>query len=492
MTKDQETTTAHEATTAADIAAVIVGRHDPSHVVSPSTLLGSAALSSNDDLLCANWPEPERRSTFELLNFFNTLRHKHGRELEPIASEELVRLVETAAPNLTVAVADWFDYPTWRGVTTAAMCGHVALLRADNQPTEVVLDYVRIKVGEYVEQHNREVASRAKYMAKIDAEIEAKSQKAKSILSDMSPYSSEDGEMEQGLLTAGGVPVVLRSGTHWVFGRYDTGKSWLALHAAHEWLLLDHEHHVLWIDGDDNHDIAERMTTTSWGDAEWGRMRHIPNWYVVDDGPEVDEEWSGLVRESVRNFGRQNWLIVLDSASSLGCPREGGPAIRPWLDRYTGLGTCIIVLDHTTRGGDGMEPVGSGDKLAQSRLGLAVTSPDAKRWTRRRDGHVKIRVTKDNQNAAGGRGTISEMHGVHEDGVLTFDVRKPGTVAEASLDIEAQVRAAVTASPGISLRRLREAVTGKGQAVDSAIDALDGRGEIVNEGDDSGHKWFVA
>ena len=190
-----------------------------------------------------------------------------------------------------------------------------------------------------------------------------------------------------------------------LFGDPGGGKSWIALMAAHEVVMAGGL--VIWLD---------------WESPPW---RTAARAWVLDLIPTIES--TGLFRFYLADLFTKNEdameyvclritafveaglpaLVVVDSASAAGIPRDSGDAMdQRWnvlVGQWARAKATAVIIDHQPKGGDtrGRGPVGSGDKLAQADIGFVVSGTC---WTPTADGSITMTVSKDRDGLVGAKG----------------------------------------------------------------------------------------
>lgn len=212
----------------------------------------------------------------------------------------------------------------------------------------------------------------------------------------------------------------------WIAGAPEAGKSWLALMLAKD--TASRGGPVIYIDEEMSYRTWwERLAlcdAIGYADAEtlfdgrgigYAQFEASPEIEEIEDLEEYerarDEELElyktairGIVKEAT-DLGRPS-LVIVDSATATGCPRDTGESITEWksqyVDPFTRDGAAVVVVDHTIKSSwngnraPSMDAaVGTGDKAAQCDLMIGVTVGARGKWGRDRGGSSEISLIKD-------------------------------------------------------------------------------------------------
>ncbi len=183
-------------------------------------------------------------------------------------------------------------------------------------------------------------------------------------------------------------------------------------------------------------------------------------------------------------------LVVVDSASAAGVPRDTGEAVAPWwgilANVWMEAGATVLIIDHSPHG-DPSRPVGSGDKTAQVDLSLrAIGGPC---WTPETDGEVRLQVAKDRDGLVGQTGdslatfvgTWATRHspalGVDERS-FSLAIKPPGE----GITVADRVRAFLAENPDElhSQAAIERAVTGNSEAIRETVRQLHEAGALAS------------
>ena len=212
-----------------------------------------------------------------------------------------------------------------------------------------------------------------------------------------------------------------------LFGEPSTGKSWIALMAAYEVVLMGGK--VLWWDFEDSPDTMARRAESL------GALEHIQDkdnfkWagysscrrYAGDAGKARQELEAWLASSDVS-------LVVLDAAESAGCPSDGAD-VAPWfafhVTPWIRAGCSVIWLDHVPKQREGRPagPIGSNHKLAKvDGAALYVTGVP---WSKEDGGRHQIdqpQRSRHGELPAARFKQVALVTGEHKDGKLGVQAR---------------------------------------------------------------------
>ena len=289
-----------------------------------------------------------------------------------------------------------------------------------------------------------------------------------------------DGERLPALLTRSDGATLLYTGKlNTLFGEPGTGKSWVALIASNEVILGGGR--VVWWDFEDSPDTIARR-----GEA-LGALTHLQDkGSFLFVGPSLQEEGEFLARQELAAWLGEvdNSFIVLDAATSAGCPADGADVL-PWykanINVWLDAGVGVLLLDHVPKRREDRPRGGIGSTHKLGRIQGAALDISGVPWNKQVGGGMKLIVHKDrNGELPATLGKVAAViKGVYRDGVLDYTINPPTDddipdVADALLD-----KIAKTGEAGVTgQRNIRTLVKGSNKAVDTALDSLMSNGLI--------------
>jgi 5S rRNA maturation endonuclease (ribonuclease M5) len=278
--------------------------------------------------------------------------------------------------------------------------------------------------------------------------------------------------------------LLYRGRTHTFSGEPETCKGWLLLHAAAQ--ALNAGERVLYIDFEDSASTAvSRLRSLGVGtDAILRRFS-----YVLPDEPLSDKPLEALDRQ----LSPPPALAVIDGVTEAlalqGFDLRDNGEVAQWLTllprRLKMAGSAVALIDHVAKDREarGRFAIGAQHKLAG--VDVAYSVEVVKPFGRGQRGHVKLHVKKDRpgyvrQFAENER--AADMHLASEqNGGVTITLQTPVESRKAfrPTGLMEQVSRAVEATPGITKRSLRGAVSGKKHDVkDLALEQLIAEGFV--------------
>ena len=254
---------------------------------------------------------------------------------------------------------------------------------------------------------------------------------------------------------------------NWLYGPPGTGKTWLAWHIIDE--ALQKARRVIYWDHEASPGSAQIRAKLIGLDLAWhwqeGRFKYLRS------GPQ-DEELAMAEAQAWVAGGDGPTLIVIDSATSAGCPSDGGD-VRPWIQRFirpfkpVGVngGPTVLVLDHVPkqRKGSPPGPIGSTHKLAAvegAALALSGTC-----WTEQTNGILTIKNEKDRygQLPAPQGKAVARVKGSHVNGSIHIEIGAPQAEDDIEESFLPTLQALAAAGPnGVDGQQaMRDLVTGR-------------------------------
>ena len=311
-----------------------------------------------------------------------------------------------------------------------------------------------------------------------------------------------DKERQSSLLNrSDGATLLYQGKMNCLFGEPSTGKSWIALMAAYEVVLMGGK--VLWWDFEDSPDTMARRAESL------GALEHIQDkdnfkwagYTLADVTPEA-----GKARQELEAWLTSSdvSLVVLDAAESAGCPSDGAD-VAPWfafhVTPWIRAGCSVIWLDHVPKQREGRPagPIGSNHKLAKvDGAALYVTGVP---WSKEEGGGIKLVNHKDRHGElpAARFKQVALVTGEHKDGKLEYRLDPPAKDTNDDADpinevMERMLYAIVEAGfDGIATQKaVRATAKARYQLADFALDQLidDGLVERI-KGEGKGYKYVA-
>ena len=267
-----------------------------------------------------------------------------------------------------------------------------------------------------------------------------------------------------------------------MYGEPGTGKSWVALIAAYETILMGGR--VMWWDFEDDPDTLARRAQ-SLGILEY--VQDKSSFRFCDSS--LEEPTETIARQQISDWLTEvdNSLVIIDAAESSGCPSDGkdvAPWFRKMVHPWITAGAGVLFLDHVpkSRIDRPLGPIGSGHKRAVvSGASVYVTGSP---WNKEVGGGIKLVNHKDrNGDLPAGIGKqIALITGQHVDGVLRYAITAPkGDDQEPPDDLKYELLARIvdTGFDGVKgSMEIRKLVKGKGQDIDKALNELVANGLV--------------
>lgn len=274
-------------------------------------------------------------------------------------------------------------------------------------------------------------------------------------------------------------------------------KSWIALHACRR--CLDALQAVVYIDFEDGPAsvIGRLLTMGVEPQAIEGGFVYIrPDEALAADAlQDLDNALQATepelaVIDGVTEAFAQNGLSALDNGD-----------VATYLEllprRLVRGGAAVLQLDHVVKDREsrGRYAIGAQHKLAgvDVAYSLRVIEP----FGRGRDGLVAVKVEKDRPGgvrefATAGQAALVRAISDPEDGTVRIVVEPPEQRGDTFRPTVLMERAweTIDATPGLSMRGVREATTGKGEYIDTAVRMLVQEGYVERREDGSAHRYY--
>ena len=261
-----------------------------------------------------------------------------------------------------------------------------------------------------------------------------------------------------------------------IFGVPGSGKSWIALIAAHEAVLRGGR--VLYLDYEDNAaTFKRRALLVGFHPQDYADAFQYAKPGLMDSPVAVAEAVAWLA--DAPDVGQN--LVIIDAAESAGCPSDGSD-VSPWYSRHVNpwqeVGCGVLTVDHVPKQREDrpMGAIGSQHKLA--RITGAALAVSGVAWTKRTNGTIFLHNHKDRGGdlpAAVGK-CVAVVSGTWKG---QGDARGFGYAIEVPTQEEAEdmnisILHAIQEEGGVVVgkRKLRDLVQGKNDSKDSAIKGL--------------------
>ena len=275
-----------------------------------------------------------------------------------------------------------------------------------------------------------------------------------------------------------GAPLLYARRLSTIYGVPGTGKSWVALLAAQS--AIQGGGRVLWLDFEDNQQsLARRAQAIGFREASNSNFFQFtrPSLYSDELAVQAAAQW-------LKDAAGAS-LVVLDSATSAGCPSDGsdvGEWYQAYVEPFKAREIAMLLIDHipkrTTDRGIGA--IGSQHKLAI--LNGAAIRVGGKPWTGYTDGKITLTLEKDRQGqlpAQAGH-KVAVINGEWIDGVLRCTIEAP-SASERGVPVRDRVLDTIASTEGgvLGQARLRELVGGKGAEATKALKELIDSGNVL-------------
>jgi hypothetical protein len=277
-----------------------------------------------------------------------------------------------------------------------------------------------------------------------------------------------------------------------LMGETESCKSWIAQAVVAQELVADH--HVIYADFEDGPEsTVERLRALGvTSDQISAGLTYL------NPGGRFDQLAQAVIEQAIAAKGSPTLAVldgVTEAMSDIGLDPISGTDVAlyyagspRWLAR---TGAAVALIDHVTKSqeGRGRWAIGSERKLSGldgAAYGFETVLP----FGRGKTGTVKITVAKDRcghiRQHAGVRGVIvmAELKSWPDDGVtVTFGEPETsdGTGTFRPTYLMEKVSKAITATPGLTSRAIRAAVSGKNDAKDLALELLVIEGYVTVE-----------
>lgn len=284
---------------------------------------------------------------------------------------------------------------------------------------------------------------------------------------------------------ADGVCLFYAGKLHALNGEPESGKSWVAQHAATQTLAAGGD--VCYIDFEDSPEsVIGRLR--SLGAADHHLAARLT--YIGPDRP-LGHEAETVIRARFADHRPALCVIdgVTEAMSIMGLnPLDNADTakfFRLLPRRLTGGGTAVVLVDHVTKNQEdrGRWAIGSQHKMA-ALTGAAYSIEAVQPFGRNKAGFARITVTKDRpgwirQHAAGA--TIAELHIASDDNGIVAELRPPASTGEGGFRPTEKMRHVsdvLAHGPALTKSSLYGAVRGNKATFDLAVALLIAEGHV--------------
>lgn len=272
---------------------------------------------------------------------------------------------------------------------------------------------------------------------------------------------------------------------HALNGEPESGKSWLAQHAAVQ--AITSGLHVCYLDFEDSAPgVIGRLIDLGADPTDL-----INRFTYINPGGPFSSDAVDVVRERFRTHRPD--LAVIDGMNEAMTTLELDPDstkdsakfFRILPRRIARVGAAVVAVDHVVKNREerGRWAIGSQHKMA-ALSGAAYTVEAVQPFGRNKAGVAKITVTKDRpgwirQHAAGT--VIAEFHVVSSDEKVTAELRTPASVGDGGFRptvVMQRISAVLEHGPALSKNALYASVRGKKEAFGLAVELLIAEGFV--------------
>ena len=278
-----------------------------------------------------------------------------------------------------------------------------------------------------------------------------------------------------------------------LYGEAAVGKTWTAQMVAIQRLRAGRR--VLWWDAEDRPEtLAKRLQLLRATD-----LIGAPNlkWVTGD----IHESAEALAEAlEFLDGGAIPGLVVIDSATSFGCPADGAD-VTAWLNAYINpwwnRGHTVLLLDHVPKQKKDRPRGGIGSQAKLARIDGAALYAHGVPWNGQQGGHIHLTVHKDRQGQlpATLNGTAATITAEWDGPILAYTVGLPNAKAEGE-NLEDDLLDALEGAGAEGVkgsRALRELLKGKrAKDIDAAREELLQAGMIERVKEGNAWRYVIA
>ena len=290
-----------------------------------------------------------------------------------------------------------------------------------------------------------------------------------------------------------GATLVYEGKFNTIYGEVGSGKTWVALMMAIE--RLHARRRVIWWDTEDRPEtLARRLQVLRPTDL----IGHPAlKWTNGDfqDNPEIMAQAIEFL-----DGGNGPGLVVIDSATSFGCPSDGGNVaawLKAFIDPWENAGHSVELLDHVLKQRKDRPRGGIGSQAKLARVDGSALYLHGNPWNETEGGNIHITVHKDRhgQLPATLNGAAATITGEWDGPTLDWKVGLPNAKASAE-NLEDQLMDALeqVGSDGVrGGRAVRDLLKGKrAKDIDAAREELKSVGMIERTKKGNAYVYRVA
>ena len=279
-----------------------------------------------------------------------------------------------------------------------------------------------------------------------------------------------------------------------LYGEAAVGKTWVALMVAIQQLRAGRR--VIWWDSEDRPDTLatrlQRLRATDLigvDDLAWATGD-------LHDSPTAMAEALAFLDFDANGPG----LVVIDSATSFGCPSDGAP-VAAWLQAHINpwwnAGHTVLLLDHVPKQRKDRPRGGIGSQAKLARIDGAALYAHGTPWNGQQGGYIHLTVHKDRQGQlpATLNATAATITGEWDGPTLNYTIGLPNAKPEGeNLEDELMDALEGVGAEGVKgSRAVRDLLKGKrAKDIDAAREELLQAGMIEREKSGRGYTYRLA
>lgn len=214
-------------------------------------------------------------------------------------------------------------------------------------------------------------------------------------------------------------------------GEPSTGKTWIALHAAHQ--QISNNNNIMIIDFEDTlTTTVQRLATLGTNPTHLAQHLHY-----IEPGTAAR---GGSVPPQILDLAATCTLVIIDSSgeamAAVGSNQMDDNDVATWLARVPRTiakqGPAVLLLDHVTKDTDnrGRWAIGSQRKLAGI-TGIAINATTITAFAKDRPGRIKLTCAKDRPGNHHVGATIAEITVTPQNGALHIEAHPPQTTTQS-------------------------------------------------------------
>ena len=233
--------------------------------------------------------------------------------------------------------------------------------------------------------------------------------------------------------------------------------------------------HVAWIDFEDSFESLLRRASK----IGFGQARNTERFRFLRPVIYADETAVQDLAQLFLNEARGPSLVVIDSASSAGCPSDGTDVTewyKTYVEPFTNRNIAVLLIDHIPKRSNDRPAGAIGSQYKLQILGGVGLSVSGRAWTGHENGRITLTLDKDKHGQVPAKQgeRVAIVTGEWQGDVLRLTIEAP-TASDNGVPVRNRVLDTIAATEGgiRGQKTLRELVKCNGKALNDALRELE-------------------